>query len=40
MSRKMSIEGKLDRKRKRSIKKGYQVSNEDKEGEVYGSGQF
>ena len=40
MSRKMSIQGKLERKRKRNIKKGFLVSNQDKEGEVYGSGQF
>ena len=40
MSRKMSIQGKLERKRKRNIKKGFLVSNQDKESEVYGSGQF
>ena len=29
MPRKMLIEGKLDHKRKRSVKKGYQVGNDE-----------
>ena len=40
MERKMSVEGKSDRKRKRAIKKGFQVRNDDVEGKMYGSGQF
>ena len=34
MGRKMSVEGKSDRKRKRSIKKGFQVRNDDVEGKM------
>ena len=30
----MSTEGKSDRRRKRSIKKGFQVRNEDAEGKM------
>ena len=40
MEIKMSTEGKSDRKRKRSIKNGFQVRNEDAEGEIYANGQF
>ena len=37
MERKMSVEGKSDRKRKRAIKKGFQVRNDDVEGKMDGS---
>ena len=40
MKRKMSVEGKNIRKRRRAEKKGFVVRNEEKEGEVYGSGLF
>ena len=40
MERKMSVEGKSDRKRKRAIKKGFQVRTDDVEGKMYGSRQF
>ena len=40
MKRKMSTDGKNARKRKRAQRKGFQVRDEDKEGEVYGSGMF
>ena len=40
MECKMSTEGKRDRKRKRHIPKGFQVSHEETEGDVYGSGVF
>ena len=40
MGVKMSTDGKSDRKRKRSIKKRFQVLSEDAEGETYASGQF
>ena len=36
----MSVEGKSNRKRKRAIKRGFQVRNENTEGEVYASGRF
>ena len=38
MKRKMSVEGKNIRKRRRAEKKGFVVRNEEKEGELYGSG--
>ena len=40
MGKKMSVEGKSNRKRKRAIKKGFQIRNENTEGEVYASGKF
>ena len=36
----MSTDGKNARKRKRAQRKGFQVREEDKKGEVYGSGMF
>ena len=40
MKRKMSAKGIADRKSKRALRKGFQDKNEEKEGEVYGPGQF
>ena len=40
MGKKMSVEGRSNRKPKRGIKKGFQVRNENTEGEVYASGKF
>ena len=40
MRRKISAEGKRIRKRKRAQKKGFAVSDEEKEDEVYASGLF
>ena len=40
MEIKTSTEGKSEHRRKRLIKKGFQVRNEDSEGEMYASGQL
>ena len=40
MTRKMSAKGKAIRKRKRAQRKGFDVVNEEKEGEQYGAGLF
>ena len=40
MQRKMSVDGKTSRKLKRAVRKGFQVTNEEKEGEVSAAGQF
>ena len=40
MGKKMSVEDKSNRKRKRAIKKGFQVINENTEVEVYASGKL
>ena len=40
MERKMSTEGKYDRKRKRAVRKWFQDKHKETEGEVYESGQF
>lgn len=40
MGRKMSDKGKRQRKKRRAIRKGFQVEQEEKEGEIYGSGAF
>ena len=34
----MSVDGKTCRKRKCAVRKGFQVTNEEKEGEVYAAG--
>ena len=40
MRKKMSEAGKKKRKRKRAIRKGFQVKDKDKEGDVYKCGMF
>ena len=40
MKRKMSADGKAYRKHKRAQRKGFQDEEADKEGEVYGTGEF
>ena len=40
MKRKMSVEGKADRKRKRAVRKGFTDKNQENEGEVYATGSF
>ena len=40
MERKMSMEGKRERERKRHVRKGSQVSYEESEDDVYGCGVF
>ena len=40
MKRKMSVEGKADRKRKRAVRKGFTDKNQENEGKVYATGSF
>ena len=40
LKRKMSDKGKMYRKRKRAIRKGFEDNDAEKEGDVYGCGEF